>query len=126
MTRRRFLTTTGLSALGLSLAACGVTPAPAATQAPAVEPTATAAPAEAGGAKAKVVLAWWSASTEGDRVYEEAVATAREELTDLEIEQQLAPWSDFWQKSQTQAAGGVPPDVTLMSMAYVAQYAKVG
>jgi multiple sugar transport system substrate-binding protein len=129
--RRSILKAGGYAASALALAACGATPAPtsqpvAATQAPAAEATATVAPAAASGEKTKVVLAWWSVGAEADKVYDQTLATAAEALPDIAIEQQIAPWADFWQKSQTQAAGGVPPDVTLMSVAYVAQYAKDG
>lgn len=129
--RRTVLKAGGATASALLLAACGATAAPAAqpvaaTQAAAAEATVTSAPPATSGEKTKVVLSWWSVGAEADKVYDETLAAAAEGLPDISIEQQIAPWSDFWQKSQTQAAGGVPPDVTLMSVAYVAQYARDG
>ncbi len=54
------------------------------------------------------------------------VAAFEEAHPEIRVEKQFAGWGDYWQKNQTQLAAGTPPDVGIMSIAYIGQYGTRG
>jgi multiple sugar transport system substrate-binding protein len=54
------------------------------------------------------------------------VAAFEEAHPEISVEKQFAGWGDYWQKNQTQLAAGTPPDVGIMSIAYIGQYGTRG
>ena len=117
LTRRELLRTGTLAAAGAALAACGATPAPAATAttAPAAEGEATAAPAEAVATSAPpategaVTIRWldWS---DQDEVNNAAIKSFTEKHPNVTVN--FEPIGDQWgDKQLTQMVSGNAPDV---------------
>lgn len=70
------------------------------------------------------ITSWLVASQE---IYEEGIIAPFEaENPSVSVEITTAPWSEYWQKIQTQYAAGDTPDVYDMSVAYLHTFARRG
>lgn len=76
-----------------------------------------------GGGKTKLNLSWWGGSDRAKRT-QKVVKLFEDKHKKLTISPQPTTWSNYWQKLDTNAAGGGLPDVLQMDMAYIGQYTK--
>lgn len=121
------MTVASLAGCGSSKPAETTAAAKAETAAAAADTTAAAAEAAAPaeGESIALTMYWW-----GNQVRNERTQAALEKYSELHpnvtIDPQFAPWSDYWTKLSTLAAGQAMPDVLQMDYMYVTQYAKSG
>lgn len=94
---------------------------------PAVAPDATSQTGESSASQAPTGIVFgsytWAAFTP---MLDAVVAAFQEAHPEIGVEKQFAGWGDYWQKNQTQLAAGTPPDVGIMSIAYIGQYGTRG
>lgn len=120
LSRRRLLSAgvkTGagaaLSLYGLSLAACGGTPSTST-----VNPNATLGPAT-------LSLFFWG-STARDKVTRNAITLFQQAHSGVTINSQFTGFDTYWDKLNTQIAGGSEPDIIQMDMRYIKQFVDKG
>ena len=111
---------------GATLAACGATPtatpAPAAaTEAPAAPTTAPAAPA----AKATVVFGWYGAE-DLQAIMKTHIAKFQELNPNINIDMQITPQAQYFEKLPVSIAGGTAPDVFFLISGQVQNFASMG
>jgi len=108
LSRRDFLQVVAASTVTL-LAACSPVASPASTGGQAAE-----------GAHIVFASYTWEAFTP---ILDDVVAAFTKDNPTVAVEKQFAGWSDYWQKTQAEVAAGSPPDVGIMSVAYIADFA---
>jgi multiple sugar transport system substrate-binding protein len=59
-------------------------------------------------------------------ILNEIVAAYEKLHPNVHIKTQFAAWNGYWQKVQTQLASGTPPDVGMMSVAYIGNFVNKG
>ena len=139
VTRRRFLAGLGMASLGVVTAACAQQTPASPTTAPASQPTAAAAgkPATTGqpttapqaavkpaaSKEMQLRYAMWGDDTLLERERNELIARFEEKNPAIKVKPEVAPFAQYWQRIQTEAAGGTPPDIMWMSVAYAWDFA---
>ncbi|TDD67204.1 ABC transporter substrate-binding protein [Jiangella aurantiaca] len=109
LTRRRFLTATGLAGAGAVFAACG-----GGSESPGAEP------AEGGGGASgydgpNVELAYWNGFTGGDGpVMQQLVDQFNSEHANIAVTMTVMEWADYYAKIPTAVQSGNGPDVAIM------------
>lgn len=114
VSRRTALKWMGSAAAAAMLAACTPVAAPGTTEGGAADEATTG-----------IVFGSYTWA-EFTPMLDSVVAAFEEAHPDISVEKQFAGWDDYWQKNQTQLAAGTPPDVGIMSIAYIGQYGTRG
>ncbi|WP_128378361.1 extracellular solute-binding protein [Streptomyces cavernae] len=70
-------------------------------------------------------FAWWGAEERSKRI-NQSIALFEKKYPKIKIKPDFTDYVKFWEKFQTQAAGGNPPDVFQNAIAFVAKYDKRG
>ncbi|USQ84908.1 extracellular solute-binding protein [Streptomyces phaeoluteigriseus] len=107
--RTLFRTASGLAAagaLGSSLAACS-------------------GGTGAGSTSSKLTMTWWG-SDERHAAYKKALATFQKDNPKIDIQETYSGYDGYFDKFNTNVAGGSAPDLMQMDTALVAQYARKG
>src|SRR3954470_10212519 len=78
-----------------------------------------------GPAAGTMALAWWGNPTRNKNTQDEIDAYTKAH-PDVKITGQPGDFSSYWDKLATQTAGGTPPDIIQMDMAYIAEYGHRG
>lgn len=68
--------------------------------------------------------AW--ADTTQTTILNDIVAAYQKTHPNVHIKTQFAAWSGYWQKVQTQLASNTPPDIGMMSVAYIGNFVNKG
>lgn len=68
---------------------------------------------------------WWGNEDRAER-YEEAIALFEEEFPNIEVNGTFMDFPSYWEKRQTEAAGGGLPDVMQFDYSYLRQYGQNG
>ncbi|WP_221583555.1 ABC transporter substrate-binding protein [Microbacterium sp. G2-8] len=76
-------------------------------------------------ADVELTFAWWGNSDRADR-YEALIEAFNEEHSNIKINGSFTDYPAFWEKRQTEAAGGGLPDVMQFDYSYLRQYAGNG
>lgn len=85
------------------------------------EPAATYDPDE----KVTINFAFWGNDVRA-AMYEEAIAAFNEEYPNITVNSSFLGFPEFWEKRQTEAAGGGLPDVMQFDYSYLRQYSENG
>jgi len=70
-------------------------------------------------------FAFWGNDLRAE-MYDEALALFADEHPEITVRTSFLAWAEYWEKRQTEAAGGGLPDVIQMDMNYLRQYAQNG
>jgi multiple sugar transport system substrate-binding protein len=70
-------------------------------------------------------LAFWGNDVRAE-MYDEAIAAFNEEYPNITVNTQFLGFPEFWEKRQTEAAGGGLPDVMQFDYSYLRQYSQNG
>ncbi len=70
-------------------------------------------------------LAFWGNDVRAG-LYEEAIAAFNEEYPNITVNSSFLAFPEFWEKRQTEAAGGGLPDVMQFDYSYLRQYSENG
>ena len=70
-------------------------------------------------------FAYWGNDVRAE-MYEESIALFEEEHPDIDVRATFLGFAEFWEKRQTEAAGGGLPDVMQFSEQYLRQYGEAG
>jgi multiple sugar transport system substrate-binding protein len=97
----------------IALAGCAGSSAP--------EPAATFDPDE----EVTLDLAFWGNDVRAE-LYNEAIAAFNEEYPNITVNSSFLGFPEFWEKRQTEAAGGNLPDVMQFDYSYLRQYSENG
>jgi multiple sugar transport system substrate-binding protein len=104
-----------IASAALALSACsgggGNSPEPGATLDPDTEVT--------------LDFAFWGNDVRAD-LYEQAIAAFNEEYPNITVRSSFLGFPEFWEKRQTEAAGGNLPDVMQFDYSYLRQYSENG
>jgi multiple sugar transport system substrate-binding protein len=111
-TRRLTFATAALGITALALTGCGGGGAAAGT-------AATLDPDE----EITLDFAFWGNDVRAE-LYDEAIALFNEEYPNITVRTSFLAWTEFWEKRQTEAAGGGLPDVMQMDLNYLRQYSQ--
>jgi multiple sugar transport system substrate-binding protein len=98
--------------------------APAATPAPAAQPTAAAAQptkATASTEKVELRLTWWGSQARHDKTIK-VIEMFQAKYPNITITYEFAGWADYWTKMTTQAAGNNLPDIMQQDYAYINEW----
>jgi multiple sugar transport system substrate-binding protein len=118
----RFIVATPV--LGGVLEACAppstATPASATPTAAAATPSAVVGPEASGG---KLAVAWWGGSDRADRT-QKVMDLFTKKYPKWSFDSSFTGFFPYWDKINTQAAGGQLPDVIQMDMRYIGQFAQ--
>ncbi|MGX5183527.1 ABC transporter substrate-binding protein [Streptomyces avermitilis] len=79
----------------------------------------------AGSASGKLTMTWWG-SDDRHNAYKKALATFQKNNSKIKIEERYSGYDGYFDKFNTQVAGGSAPDLLQMDTALVAQYARKG
>ncbi|MRX42252.1 ABC transporter substrate-binding protein [Agromyces kandeliae] len=85
------------------------------------EPAATYDPDE----EVTLNLAFWGNDVRAD-LYDQAIAAFSEEYPNITVNSSFLGFPEFWEKRQTEAAGGGLPDVMQFDYSYLRQYSENG
>ncbi|MGA7147300.1 MAG: extracellular solute-binding protein [Microbacterium sp.] len=85
------------------------------------EPAATYDPDE----EVTLDLAFWGNDVRAE-LYDEAIAAFNEEYPNITVNPTFLAYPEFWEKRQTEAAGGNLPDVMQFDYSYLRQYSENG
>ncbi|WP_430645249.1 ABC transporter substrate-binding protein [Agromyces sp. GXS1127] len=85
------------------------------------EPAATYDPDE----EVTLNLAFWGNDVRAD-LYDQAIAAFNEEYPNITVNSSFLGFPEFWEKRQTEAAGGGLPDVMQFDYSYLRQYSENG
>jgi multiple sugar transport system substrate-binding protein len=85
------------------------------------EPAATYDPEE----EVTLNFAFWGNDVRA-AMYEEAIAAFNEEYPNITVNSSFLGFPEFWEKRQTEAAGGGLPDVMQFDYSYLRQYSETG
>lgn len=89
--------------------------------------SAAPAPKSAGGAPEQKALSLWYWQSDMEQAWNNnLIADFEAANPGVKIEMTIMPWSEYWQKVQTATASNTLPDLMVMSVAYIEQYAKAG
>jgi len=66
---------------------------------------------------------FWGNDVRAD-LYNEAIALFNEEYPNISVSTSFLPFPDYWERRQTEAAGGGLPDVMQTDLSYLRQYAE--
>jgi multiple sugar transport system substrate-binding protein len=88
---------------------------------PAAEPSATFDPDE----EVTLDLAFWGNDVRAE-LYNEVIAAFNEEYPNITVNSSFLGFPEFWEKRQTEAAGGGLPDVMQFDYSYLRQYSENG
>lgn len=75
--------------------------------------------------KVTLNFTWWGNDDRADR-YNQLIAAFNEEYPNITINGQFTDFPSYWEKRQTEAAGGGLPDVWQFSDSYLRQYGQPG
>ena len=75
--------------------------------------------------KVTIDLAFWGNDIRAE-LYKEAIAAFNEEYPNITVNSSFLGFPEFWEKRQTEAAGGNLPDVMQFDYSYLRQYAQNG
>lgn len=75
--------------------------------------------------KQKLSLWWWQGDME-EAWNNNLIADFEAANPNIDVELTIMPWSDYWQKVQTATVSDTLPDLMIMSVAYIEQYARAG
>lgn len=113
MKTNRLLASIGIVAAGaLALSGCGGAQAPAAAEFDPDE-------------KVTLTYAFWGNDDRAQR-YDQLIAAFNEEYPNIEVNVSFTDFPSYWEKRQTEAAGGGLPDVFQFSDSYLRQYGQAG
>lgn len=76
-----------------------------------------------GGSAVKLQLAWWGGNDRAKRT-QQVVSLFEKKHKKVTFANQFSAWDGYWQKLDTEAAGGGLPDILQMDMGYIGQYTK--
>ncbi|WP_405877280.1 extracellular solute-binding protein [Streptomyces sp. NBC_01384] len=79
----------------------------------------------AGTTSGKITMTWWG-SDDRHNAYKKALATFQKSNPKIKIEERYSGYDGYFDKFNTQVAGGSAPDLLQMDTALVAQYARKG
>ncbi|MFI6490141.1 ABC transporter substrate-binding protein [Streptomyces sp. NPDC050564] len=79
----------------------------------------------AGTTSDKLTMAWWG-SDDRHNAYKKALTTFQKSNSKIKIEERYSGYDGYFDKFNTQVAGGSAPDLLQMDTALVAQYARKG
>lgn len=84
-------------------------------------------PKTPGGSKKNITLSlwWWQGDME-QAWNEHLIADFETDNPGIKVELTILPWSEYWSKVQTATISNTLPDLMIMSVAYIDQYAKEG
>lgn len=121
-----------LALIAAVFAGCATSPPPAAqSSAPAPSAEQSQAPAASdGGGQAAVEpyelnVAWWGGDIRHKKTLE-MIDIYMERNPEVKIVSEYAIYADYWTKMATRAAGGDMPDVYLVQLTYIVEYASKG
>lgn len=120
--RRRFMAVVALTAAsGMALSACssGSDTDPSASGSTGGEAQA------ASGEDVTLDFAFWGNDVRAD-MYEQSIALFEEEYPNITVNSTFLDYPAFWEKRQTEAAGGGLPDVMQFDYSYLRQYSENG
>lgn len=116
-----------LTASALALTACG--------QADNLEPTDVPEGGEVqptnettggnGAGQATIRFSWWGSDVR-HQLNQELIAAFMDQYPDITVVPDFTDWTGYWDKLATQTAGGDTPDVIMMDMNYIREYADRG
>lgn len=75
--------------------------------------------------KVTLTFAFWGNDVRA-AMYDEAIAAFNEEYPNIEVQSSFLGFPEFWEKRQTEAAGGGLPDVMQFDYSYLRQYSENG
>ncbi|HEY8790705.1 MAG TPA: hypothetical protein VIM10_16470 [Actinopolymorphaceae bacterium] len=75
-----------------------------------------------GGGK-ELQVAWWGGNDRAKRT-QDVIDLFKKSDSSVKVSGQFSAWAGYWQKLDTEAAGGGLPDVIQMDMGYIGQYTK--
>lgn len=102
------LATVSLGLASIALSGCSSTPA---------ESSPTLDPDE----KITIDFAYWGNDVRAD-LYDQSIAAFNEEYPNITVRSSFLAWPEYWEKRQTEAAGGGLPDVMQTDINYLRQY----
>ncbi|KPI08153.1 hypothetical protein OK074_3682 [Actinobacteria bacterium OK074] len=79
----------------------------------------------AGSTSSKLTMTWWG-SDDRHAAYKKALAYFQKKNSDIKIQETYSGYDGYFDKFNTQIAGGSAPDLLQMDTALVAQYARKG
>ncbi|WP_338894498.1 extracellular solute-binding protein [Streptomyces sp. TG1A-60] len=79
----------------------------------------------AGSTSSELTMTWWG-SDDRHNAYKKALAAFRKKNSDIEIRETYSGYEGYFDKFNTNIAGGSAPDLLQMDTALVAQYARKG
>ena len=106
--RRRFISQTATAALGV-----------------AALPLLDACAGGGGNNGSDIALAWWGGNDRVKRTTK-VVKLYTAPHPNVKISSQFAAWTSYWEKLNTEAAGGSLPDIVQMSVSYISDYTQRG
>ncbi|RMI06983.1 ABC transporter substrate-binding protein [Cellulomonas triticagri] len=80
-------------------------------------------PGSGDGATGEITFTWWG-NEERAAQFEQALDLFTEEHPDIEVLRNFNSWADYWTARNTEAAGRSLPDVVMMDVGYLGQYAQ--
>lgn len=118
-----------ISAAALTLTACGqadnvdpeTTPGTGATS----QPTSGTTEGGSGDDVTTIRFSWWGSDVR-HQLNQEMIEVFEDLYPHIEVVPDFIDWSGYWDKLATQTAGGTPPDVIMMDMNYIREYAERG
>src|SRR5690625_1618035 len=75
--------------------------------------------------EASIRWAWWGSDTRHE-LNQDLIKAFEEEHPDITVTPDFTDWGSYWDKLATQVAGGDTPDVIMMEMRYIREYADRG
>jgi multiple sugar transport system substrate-binding protein len=78
-----------------------------------------------GDGSGEITFTWWG-NEERAAQFEEAIGLFEEQNPDIDVVRNFNSWSDYWTARNTEAAGRALPDVVMMDVGYLGQYAQKG
>ncbi|HEY0187091.1 MAG TPA: extracellular solute-binding protein [Cellulomonas sp.] len=78
-----------------------------------------------GTASGEITFTWWGNEDRAAKL-EEALDLFSEEYPDIDVVRNFNSWDDYWTARNTEAAGQSLPDVFMMDVGYIGQYANKG
>ena len=100
------------------LVGCGSSPSSAAPSSP--------SPGSAAPTEEKTLSLWYWQSDMEQAWNDNLIADFEAANPGVKIDMTIMPWSEYWQKVQTATVSNTLPDLMVMSVAYIEQYAKAG
>ena len=129
--KKRFLTAAAFFLSAAMLAACGNGSEASSSETAAPTEAAQESGAEAdadGGTEVETqTLSLWYWQSDMEQAWNDnLIADFEAANPGVNIELTIMPWADYWQKVQTATVSDTLPDIMVMSVAYIEQYARAG